>query len=317
MFTEAQNFAVVQTELDTVFYQNFDYDTKSPTIATAQSGELFKPVQTTHASHIAEVYKGSGLFPIIGEVSTVPLSTPSVANKQTTLVKDFASGIEISKDLFDDNMHGVWSYTVEDFAKIARVSQDDNAFKIFRNAWTTTLTADGVSFINTAHPLMGGGTQSNQVSIGATLNPAFSPTALNSAIVQLRQQRNQAGVVLGNVPTLLVVPTPLFKLAMETVQSALLAETANNNLNIYRSAYGIQVVTSPMLDAVSGGSDTAWFVMSSNHAVRRLLRQGIQTALRDWSQSNNRTYLYQANFREEVFVYDYVGAVGSKGTNLA
>lgn len=101
MFTEAQNFAIVQTELDTVFYQNFDYDATTPGIATARTAELFKPVETTHASHIAEIFKGSGLFPIIGETQTVPQSTPKVTNKQTTLVKDFASGIEISKDLFD------------------------------------------------------------------------------------------------------------------------------------------------------------------------------------------------------------------------
>lgn len=111
----------MQTELDTVFYQTFDYDATNPGQATARSGELFKPLDTTHASHIAEIFKGSGLFPIIGETQTVPTSTPSVANKLTVLVKDFASSIEISKDLFDDNMHGVWAKAVEDFATVARV----------------------------------------------------------------------------------------------------------------------------------------------------------------------------------------------------
>lgn len=105
MFTEAQNFAVVQTELDEVFYQNFDYTDSFPSMATARTGELFKPVETTHAAYIEETFKGSPLFPIIGETQTVPLSTPHVANKLTTLVKDFALGIEISKDLFDDNIN--------------------------------------------------------------------------------------------------------------------------------------------------------------------------------------------------------------------
>jgi len=104
MFTEAQNFAIVQTELDEVFYQQFDYDATTPGIATARTAELFKPLETTHASNIAEVFKGSGLFPKIGETQTVPQSTPRVANKQTTLVSDFASGIEISKNLFDDKL---------------------------------------------------------------------------------------------------------------------------------------------------------------------------------------------------------------------
>lgn len=306
MFTEAQNFAIVQTELDTVFYQNFDY-MGPPGTATANTGEIFKPVQTTHAAYIEETFKGSGLFPIISEVQTVPLSTPKVTNKLTTLVKDFASGIEISKDLFDDNMHGVWSKAVSNFAMVAQRTQDDNAFKLFRNSFTTQLTADGVSFINAAHPLIGGGTISNLIS------GALSTTTLNNAIVSLQQQVDQAGVIMGNTASILLVPPTLFKHAREITDSALIADSANNNLNIFRSAYGITVYTSPFLGAVAGGSDTAWWLLSRNHSVSRLIRQGIQTGLRDWIYSNNRSYFYQANFREEVFVPDYVGAVGSTG----
>lgn len=308
MFTEAQNFAIVQTELDSVFFQSFDYDANFPGIATAKTGDLFKPVETTHAAYITETFKGSGLFPKIGEVQTVPSSTPFVTNKQTTLVADFAQGIEISKNLFDDNMHGVWSKAVADFALVARVSQDDNCFALFRGAFTTTLTADGVALISASHVLIGGGTTSNIVS------GALSPTTLNLAIIALRQQKNQAGVILGNVPSILLVPSALFKKAKEITESALLADTGNNNLNVYRSAYGMVVYTSPYLDSVAGGSDTAWFLLSRNHSVSRLIRQGVQTNLRDWGMSNNRSYFYQANFREEAFVTDYAGIVGALGT---
>lgn len=306
MFTEAQNFSIVQTELDSVFFQNFDYDSGFPGIATANTADLFKPLSTEHAAYIESIFKGSPLFPKIGETQTVPLSTPKVANKLTTLIKDFAQGIELSKNLFDDNMHGVWSKSVADLAMVARVSQDDNAFAWFRGAFTTSLTADGIAFIGT-HVLLNGATQSNAVS------GALSPTTLNLAIVALRQQKNQAGVILGCVPNILLVPSALFKKAVEITESALLADSANNNLNVYRSAYGLTVYTSPYLDAVAGGSDTAWFLLSRNHSVTRLLRQGIQTSLRDWTMSNNRTYFYQANFREEVYAPDYVGVVGSTG----
>ena len=310
MFTEAQNFAIVQTELDSVFYQNFDYDTNYPSIATVRTGDLFKPLETTHAAYILETFKGSPLFPKIGETQFVPISTPAVTNKMTILVKDFAQGIELSKNLFDDNMHGVWAKAVSDFALVARVSQDDNGFALFRNSFTTALTADGVSIINSSHTLIGGGTQSNVLTSPAPLNP----DNLNLAIISLRQQKNQAGVILGCVPSILLVPSGLFKKAVEITESALLADTANNNLNVYRSAYGLTVYTSPYLDSVNtGGSDTAWWLLSRNHSVTRLIRQGIQTSLRDWAYSNNRTYFYQANFREEVFCPDYVGIVGSTG----
>lgn len=307
MFTEAQNFAIVQTELDTVFFQNFDYDSTQPGIATAQTGVIFKPVTTDHAAYIGEINKGTGLWNVIGETQTVPTDNPSVRNKYTVFVKDFANSIELSKDLFDDNMHGVWSEDVKDFAMKARVTQDDNAFALFRGAFTTTLTADGVAFISASHALIGGGTISNVIS------GALSDTTLNNAIVAIRQQKDQSGVVLGGTPSILLVPSPLFKLATQLTESALIADSANNAINVYRSAYGITVYSSPYLDLVAGGSDTAWFLMSNNHSVSRLVRQGIETALRPWQYSNNRSYLYQGNFRESVFVPDYAGAVGSTG----
>lgn len=308
MFTEAQNFSIVQTELDTVFFQELAYDQTTPGIATANTAELFKPITTEHAAYIGSVNKGVGLFDIIGEVSTVPLDTPRVTNKYTILVKDFAKGIEVSKDMFDDNMHGVWSAEVRDLALKARVTQDQNAFSIFRNAFTTTLTADGVALISASHTLIGGGTTSNIIS------GALSSTTLNTATVALREQVDQSGVILGGVPAILLVPAQLFKLAIELTESALIADSGNNALNVYRSAYGFTVYSSPYLGAAAGGSDTAWFLLTRNHSVSRLIRQGVETALRPWQYSNNRTYFYQANFREEVFVPDYAGIVGSLGT---
>lgn len=307
MFNEAQNFAIVQTELDTVFFQQFEYDSSTPGIATANTGEIFKPLTSDRAAYIGEINKATGLYSIIGETQAVPLGTPHVTNKYTIYIKDFAEGIEISKDLYDDNMHGVWAEDVRQFALMGRVTQDQYAFGLWRGAFTTTLTADGVAFISASHPLIGGGTVSNLIS------GALSNTSLNTAIVALREQKNQAGVILGGVPTILLVPPALFQLAIQITQSALISDSGNNAINVWRSAYGITVYQSPYLGAVAGGSDTAWFLLTPQHSVSRIVRQGIETALRPWQYSNNRTYFYQANFRENVFVPDYAGAVGSTG----
>src|SRR5690606_5284986 len=139
MFTESQNFAIVQTELDTVFYQNMESQyAQFPSHASATTGELFRPLDTTHAAYIEEVYKGVGLYPVIGETQVVPAATPHVTNKLVTYIADFAQSIPLSKNLFDDNMHGVWSKSVQDMALKARLTMDQNAFKIFRGAFTTT-----------------------------------------------------------------------------------------------------------------------------------------------------------------------------------
>lgn len=306
MFNEAQNLAIVQTELDGVFFQAFNR-LEPPGTATAETSEIFKPTNIEHKNYIQEVFKGVGLWSAIGETSAVPLGTPHVTNKLTTTVLDFAEGVEISKDLFDDNMFGTYAKMVADLGEMGRVTRDSNAFKIFRNAFTTQLTADGVSWINAAHPLIGGGTTSNVIS------GALTPTTFNLAIVALQTQKNQAGVIMGGMPSILVVAPANFVNATQITQSALVSDSGNNAVNVFRSAYGIMVYQSPYMSAAAGGSDTAWFLLTRNHGVVRYVRQGIQTALRDWSYSNNRTYFYQANFREEVATVDYAGAVGSTG----
>lgn len=306
MLTEAQNFAVVQTELDRVFFQQFDYSETFPGVARATTAAIFSPLETTHAAFIQQINKGSGLFPAVGETQTVPLSTPAVRNKQTTQVLTFAQGIDVSKQFFDDNMHGVWAKDVQDFAEQAKNTQDFTAFSLFRNGFTTALTADGNAIFST-HTLIGGGTQSNAGTA------ALTPTSLNTAVVNLMEQKNQAGVVSGSTAAVLLVPPALWKKALEITDSALIADSGNNNINVWRSALGITVYTSHWLGAAAGGSDTAWFVLAKRHGFTRLIRQGIETALTDWRYSNNLTYRYQANFRENYFCSDYAGSYGSTG----
>jgi len=259
--------------------------------------------------YIEEIFAGSQLAMAIGETQSVPLANPTVANKLTTYVKDFANSVEVSKDFFDDNLHGVWGKIVSDFALKARRTQDSEAFGWFRGAFTTSLTADGSAFCS-AHTLIGAGTETNFAS-GA--GSALSGASINTGIVALTQQKDQAGVVMGNTPAIMLVPPALFKKAKEETDSALYADNANNAINVYRSAYGFVVYQSPYLGSAAGGSDTAWFLLARNHSVTRLIRQGITTALRDWTMSNNRTYLYQYNFREAVYAPDYCGAWGSVG----
>lgn len=311
MFTEGQNLAIVRTELDYVFYQEFNYDDNNPVMARATNAMIFRQESIDRAQWIGETFSGVGLYPKIGETQTVPSSVPIVTNKQTTSIADFAQKVELSKDLFDDNMHGVWSRVVQDMALKARVTQDQNAFGLFRNAFSgdtaPALTADGVSIVNASHPLIGGGTISNLIS------GALTPTTLNTGIVALAEQKDQRGVILGQQPAVLLVPTALVKTALEITDSALVSDTSTNAINVYRSAYGFRVYASPYIGLAAGGTNTRWFLLGRNHGIYRIVRQGIQTALRSWEMSDNRTYLYQANFREEVVAVDYVGVVGSPG----
>ena len=317
MFTEAQNSSITQTELDEVFRQNYEA-TLPPAYATAMNSEIFKVTDTTHGAYIGTIHKGPGLFSKIGEVANVPSYIAKVGNKWTVTISDFAEGIEISKNLFDDDLHSEWQSQVSELALMARRTQDYNAFKIFRGAFTTTLAADAAALIG-AHTTSSGVAINNEIvtaDVSGATTTALTTASFNVAMKRLAETKSQAGVPLQCVGDVLLVPPALYITARQVIGSALVAENGNNAINPFNSDYGVKVYQSVWLGtAVDDGSNTAWFLMDSKrHAVRRFVRQGITTAFRSWEMSNNRTYFYQANFREEVFAPDYVGLVGAKGT---
>jgi len=217
------------------------------------------------------------------------------------------------------DIHGEWQNQVSELAIMARRTQDFNAFKIFRGAFTTTLSADGAALIG-AHTLIGGGTTNNEIvaaDVGAATS-GLTTSSYNIANKRLAEVKSQAGIPLQCVGDCLLVPPALYTTARQIAVSALVPENGNNAVNVFAMDYAVKVYQTVWLGTASpdgAGSDTAWFVMDSKrHAVRRFVRQGIITNLRDWGMSNNRTYYYQANFREEVFAPDYIGLVGAKGT---
>lgn len=310
--TSALSPDVVKTALDAVFVQEYEYPV-GPGIATAVTPEVFKQITLSNSAHIEEVLSGGGGFwQVKGEENPVPQSSPRVANKATYTAETFANSLQISKEFFDDNMHGTYEAMVRKFASNARSTRDRTAFGVFRGAFTTILTADGSPWISTTHTTITGLTVSNRI----TGNPALSPTALNSGIVQMLEMKSQDGIVMGEQPSVLVVAPAGYKNALEIVASTLVSNSANNAVNVYSSTYNIMVFQSPYMGAANGGSDTAWFLLSRNHAVTRYVREEVSTALVDYIYSTNNNYVYKGMYREQYGVTDYVGSVGSDGTNV-
>jgi len=309
IFTESQNTAIVKTFLDSVFFQRWDAES-IPGIATARTEAIFRQETFDKAVYSEQVFAGVPTFSVIGETQAVPQFVPKVTNTFTTNILDFGQELPVSKDMYDDVMHGVWPKSVADFAMKARIAQDINAFALFNNGASTYLSADGVTLFNASHPLIGGGTQSNYNSGGGS---ALSNTALNTVITQLATMKDQANVVIGCMPKTLLVPPALFQLAIQLTQSVLVGDASTNAVNVWRGMYGIEVYQSPYLSAAAGGSDTRWFILGDNHAVTRIIRQGMITEMVDWKYSNNRVYRYVANFREAVKCVDYVGIIANAG----
>ena len=254
-----------------------------------------------------EIFKGVGSWTETSEEGSIPEGNPRVNNQKTFSVKKQAKGVTIPREYFDDDLHSTYNMMVRNMARRAKTTRDKNAMALYNGAFATYKTADSSYIVAADHENLNGDTVDNK------LTAALAPSALKTAIQMLYEQKAQDGEIDGHLANTLLVPPALYDYACEVGKSELKADTAENNMNPYSNIYNLWIFTSPYLGAAAGGSDTAWFLMSDTHSVTRWVRKAVSTHLRDWTASDNETYLYQGSFREMTGAPSYEGLVGSTG----
>jgi hypothetical protein len=97
----------------------------------------------------------------------------------------------------------------------------------FYNTMGTRLGSDGVPFISSAHPLQGGGTGSNTLSVPADLSEA----ALEDLTIQMWLTTDDRGNRISLMPRSLIVPAQEMYNAQRILKSTFQSGTANNDIN--------------------------------------------------------------------------------------
>ena len=90
---------------------------------------------------------------------------------------------------------------------------------------------DGVSLLNTAHPLVSGGTNSNTPSTPADLNE----TSLENAVIQIAAWTDERGLLIAARPKKLIVPPALMFVATRLLETELRVGTNNNDINALKN----------------------------------------------------------------------------------
>lgn len=299
--------SVVKTLLDGVMFPEFNYK-QHPDFHDATSSLLFKQETSDKAQETLEVFGGTPLWAARGEEQDVQIQYARVGNQKTFSNVTYSSKRVIPKTFFDDQMHSTYNNMIRDFAIKAAATRDQNAFAVFRDGFTTATTSDGVALFSASHLTTQGETISNLIT------PAFSETALNTGIISFLEQKDEAGIVMGNMPETLLVPPALYKIAVEVTQAEKKSGGNNNEYNVYSTKYGINVATSNRLGAASGGSDSKWFLLGRNHSIMRYVRTPLFTDLIDYKFSDNNSYVYKGEFREVVGAMHYSGIIASNAT---
>lgn len=304
-FNSNINPDVVATLLDAVWDQRFNGQ-EHPGHATALTSELFPVVDAMNAQYTQDEFAGVGAWEKASpyaEEFELPEGTPRIMNTKTTLIAEFDKQVWIPKRFMEDQMHSSYEKMVQNFARRAVTARDKNAFAPFRNAATTTLTADGVAWASASHTTKSGALVSNLTT------SALTDTSLKAAIAQLYEQKALDDEIDGHVPAILLVSAAKFADALELTKSKQQANTANNNMNFFSESFsGMQVMTSPWLGNAAGGDDDDWFLLSADHSIQRFVRIPTETQLVDYIYDSKNRYCYKGRFREEVDVMSYEGS---------
>jgi hypothetical protein len=163
---------------------------------------------------------------------------------------------------------------------------------------------DGVSLINTSHPIVNG-TFSNQLSTAANL----SQTSLEQMLIQIRQAVDNNGKKIRLVPRQLVVaPGNIFQ-AEVLLKSVLRAGSANNDINPVKSI-GLLDEGAAVLSRLTNAN--AWWVQTdAPEGLKLLMRRALEKTMEgDFETDSMR---YKATERYQVGWTDPRSLFGTAG----
>jgi len=297
----------IEEGLNEVFYQAYEAQA-APGLATIE--DVFRVAPSNKHSEYDLRIAGVGEFPVKGEVGNIAEDYEEEKYKTTYNYVEFANSVPVSYAYLNDQLYSIVKDKVGRLGIAARHTMYKNAFKILQRANNTSyLGADGVQLVDGAHPAEDGQTHSN------VLTGNFSYANLKTAIQMLMEQQDDRGILIPQVPELLVVATAKFGEATETVGTELTPNDANNSFNYVSKIFpGLRVVHSPYIGASMGGNDNNWFVLGSGRKLKKFVRFPLQTWMNDFQQSRSMTSYFNAHYGESAGWSDYIGVVGGNAT---
>jgi phage major head subunit gpT-like protein len=180
------------------------------------------------------------------------------------------------------------------------------AANVLNNGFSSTYTGgDGVELFSTAHPLVSGGTNSNEPSTPADLNE----TSLESAVIQIAAWTDERGLLIAAKPRKLIVPPSLQFVATRLLETELRVSTNNNDINALKnngSIPGGYTVNNFLTDS------NAWFLTTDvPNGLKHFVRTAMNTSMDgDFDTGNVR---YKARERYSFGWSDPLGIFGSPG----
>ncbi len=218
----------------------------------------------------------------------------------------FALGFIITQEMMDDDQYDVVGQRkAQSLAYSMRQTKEIFGANVYNRAFNGSYTGgDGVSLINSAHPLVAGGTFSNQIATAADLSEA----SLEQACIDIAGFTNDRGLLIAVRPKSLIIPRQQIFEAQRILKTDGRVGTDANDLNAIKTMGMIpEIVTNHYLT-----DEDAWFIRTDvPHGMKWFERKADSFDMdNDFDTSNAK---FKAQMRFSAGWTDPRGLYGSAG----
>lgn len=270
----------------------------------AQYPSLFNIMTSQRAFEEEIISAGFGTAGVKPESQDVPMDKPFPVGKVKFVHLTLGLGFEISRESVEDDLYAILSrLSSKDLARSLRDAEERGAASVFNLAFTTQQAYDGVSLINTAHPIVAGGTQSNRPAVDVDL----SVTSLQAALEHFMDMENERGLKIDMNPQMVVVRPENFWLVNEILGSEFKPFTADNEINVLRS----QGLT-PFIYRYLTDTDS-WYVLADKSMHKLIFNWRRKPLFEDDFDKKAGVAFYMATERFSHGAADWRGIYGSPG----
>lgn len=256
--------------------------------------------------HEEPVLYGFGAAPQLPDGTPVTYQQGGVLFLKRYVYKVYGLAFALTKVLVEDGDHiRIGQVYARHLAQSLVETKELLAANVLNTAFNSSYAGgDGVSLINTAHPIVNG-SFSNQLATAAVL----SQTSLEQMLIQIRQAVDNNGKKIRLVPRqLIVAPGNIFQ-AEVLLKSVLRTGNANNDINPVKSI-GLLDEGAAVLSRLT--SSTAWWVQTdAPEGFKLLMRRRLEKTMEgDFETDSMR---YKATERYDLGFTDPRCAYGTPG----
>jgi hypothetical protein len=256
--------------------------------------------------HEEPVLYGFGAAPQLPDGTPISYQQGGVLFLQRYIYNVYGLAFALTKVLVEDGDHiRIGQVYAKHLAQSLIETKETLSANVLNRAFNSSYVGgDGVSLINTSHPIVNG-TFSNQLSTAANL----SQTSLEQMLIQIRQAVDNNGKKIRLVPRQLVVaPGNIFQ-AEVLLKSVLRAGSANNDINPVKSI-GLLDEGAAVLSRLTNAN--AWWVQTdAPEGMKLLMRRALEKTMEGDFETDSMRYKaterYQVGWTDPRSMYGTAG----------